>query len=128
MLQLGTGRRKTSVARIRMMEGTGNFFVNSKTMEDYFHHQEKLLQTVRSPLAITNLEKNFDVHIKVDGGGITGQAEAIRHGLSRALVKLDANLRLPLRRAGFLTRDSRMKERKKYGLKGARAAYQFSKR
>ncbi|MDD2715863.1 MAG: 30S ribosomal protein S9 [Candidatus Wallbacteria bacterium] len=125
---VGCGRRKTSVARVRMSEGTGAITINERTMEEYLANQQKLIGFVKSPLMITNLEKNFDIFIRVNGGGFTGQAQAIRHGISRALIRVDENLRAPLKKAGFLTRDSRMKERKKYGQKGARARYQYSKR
>ena len=123
----GTGRRKHSVARVRVYEGTGNITINGRTIDDYFG-LETLKLIVRQPLALTdNLEK-FDIVCTVAGGGVTGQAGAIRHGLSRALLQFDENLRPELKKAGFLTRDPRMKERKKYGLKAARRAPQFSKR
>ncbi len=123
----GTGRRKHSVARVRVYEGTGNITINGRTIDDYFG-LETLKLIVRQPLALTdNLEK-FDIICTVAGGGVTGQAGAIRHGLSRALLQFDENLRPELKKAGFLTRDPRMKERKKYGLKAARRAPQFSKR
>ena len=123
----GTGRRKHSVARVRVYEGTGNITINGRTIDDYFG-LETLKLIVRQPLALTdNLEK-FDIVCTVAGGGVTGQAGAIRQGLSRALLQFDENLRPELKKAGFLTRDPRMKERKKYGLKAARRAPQFSKR
>ena len=123
----GTGRRKSSVARVRVYNGTGKITINDRDIEDYFGH-ETLKLIVRQPLTLTgNLDK-FDIVCRVSGGGVTGQAGAIRHGLSRALLQYNEELRPELRKAGFLTRDPRMKERKKYGLKGARRAPQFSKR
>lgn len=123
----GTGRRKKSVARVRVYPGTGNITINDRSIDDYFG-LETLKLIVRQPLALTgNLEK-FDIVCRVNGGGVTGQAGAIRHGLSRALLQFDESLRPTLKKAGFLTRDPRMKERKKYGLKAARRAPQFSKR
>jgi small subunit ribosomal protein S9 len=123
----GTGRRKTSVARVRLLPGSGNITINNRSLEEYFDY-ETLRVVAREPLTITeNLDK-YDVVVSVKGGGFTGQAGAIRHGLSRALLKADAELRPTLKAAGFLTRDSRMVERKKYGLKKARRAPQFSKR
>ena len=123
----GTGRRKSSVARVRVYNGTGKITINDRDIDDYFG-LETLKLIVRQPLAETATEGKFDVVCRVCGGGGTGQAGAIRHGLSRALLQFDANLRPSLKKAGFLTRDPRMKERKKYGLKGARRAPQFSKR
>ncbi len=123
----GTGRRKSSVARVRVYNGTGKITINDRDIDDYFG-LETLKLIVRQPLAETATEGKFDVVCRVCGGGVTGQAGAIRHGLSRALLQFDANLRPSLKKAGFLTRDPRMKERKKYGLKGARRAPQFSKR
>ena len=123
----GTGRRKKSVARVRVYPGTGKVTINDRDIDDYFG-LETLKLIVRQPLAETATEGKFDVVCRVCGGGVTGQAGAIRHGLSRALLQFDANLRPSLKKAGFLTRDPRMKERKKYGLKGARRAPQFSKR
>ncbi|MBO5912342.1 MAG: 30S ribosomal protein S9 [Clostridia bacterium] len=123
----GTGRRKSSVARVRVYNGTGKITINDRDIEEYFG-LETLKLIVRQPLALTgNLDK-FDIVCRVAGGGVTGQAGAIRHGLSRALLQFDEELRPELKKAGFLTRDPRMKERKKYGLKGARRAPQFSKR
>ena len=123
----GTGRRKSSVARVRVYNGTGKITINDRDVEEYFG-LETLKLIVRQPLALTgNLDK-FDIVCRVAGGGVTGQAGAIRHGLSRALLLFDEELRPELKKAGFLTRDPRMKERKKYGLKGARRAPQFSKR
>ncbi len=123
----GTGRRKSSVARVRVYNGTGKIIINDRDIEEYFG-LETLKLIVRLPLALTgNLDK-FDIVCRVAGGGVTGQAGAIRHGLSRALLQYSEELRPELKKAGFLTRDPRMKERKKYGLKGARRAPQFSKR
>ena len=123
----GTGRRKKSVARVRVYAGTGKITINDRDIDDYFG-LETLQLIVRQPLALTGTADKFDIVCKVAGGGVTGQAGAIRHGLSRALLQYDENLRPMLKKAGFLTRDPRMKERKKYGLKGARRAPQFSKR
>ena len=124
----GTGRRKSSVARVRVYEnGTGSIIINGRDIDDYFG-LETLKLIVRQPLAALNLTDKVDLIITVTGGGVSGQAGAIRHGLSRALVALNAENRPTLKAAGFLTRDPRMKERKKYGLKGARRAPQFSKR
>ncbi len=123
----GTGRRKKSVARVRVYPGTGKIIINDRDIDSYFG-LETLKLIVRQPLALTETAEKFDVICKVQGGGVTGQAGAIRHGLSRALLQHDENLRPLLKKAGFLTRDPRMKERKKYGLKGARRAPQFSKR
>ena len=123
----GTGRRKKSVARVRVYPGTGKIIINDREIDNYFG-LETLKLLVRQPLVLTETAEKFDVICKVTGGGVTGQAGAIRHGLSRALLQYDENLRPELKKAGFLTRDPRMKERKKYGLKGARRAPQFSKR
>lgn len=123
----GTGRRKSSVARVYLMPGKGNIVINKRNIDDYFG-VETLKLVVRQPLELTNTGAKFDVKVNVFGGGFTGQAGAIRHGISRALLEADADFRAPLKKAGFLTRDPRMKERKKYGLKGARRAPQFSKR
>ena len=123
----GTGRRKSSVARVRVYPGTGKITINDRDIDSYFG-LETLKLIVRQPLALTGTTEKFDVVVRVAGGGVTGQAGAIRHGLSRALLQFDENLRPTLKKAGFLTRDPRMKERKKYGLKGARRAPQFSKR
>ncbi len=123
----GTGRRKHSVSRVRLIPGNGNITINGRTIDDYFG-LETLKLIVRQPLALTNTMEKFDVVCTVSGGGVTGQAGAIRHGISRALLQYDAELRPALKAAGFLTRDPRMKERKKYGLKAARRAPQFSKR
>ena len=123
----GTGRRKKSVARVRVYAGTGKITINDRDFDDYFG-LETLKLIVRQPLTLTGTEGKFDIVCKVAGGGVTGQAGAIRHGLSRALLQYDESLRPVLKKAGFLTRDPRMKERKKYGLKKARKAPQFSKR
>ena len=123
----GTGRRKKSVARVRVYHGTGKITINDRSIDDYFG-LETLKLIVRQPLALTGTTEKFDIVCRVNGGGVTGQAGAIRHGLSRALLQYDEALRPALKKAGFLTRDPRMKERKKYGLKGARRAPQFSKR
>lgn len=123
----GTGRRKKSVARVRVYPGTGKITINDRSIDDYFG-LETLKLIVRQPLALTGTTEKFDIVCRVNGGGVTGQAGAIRHGLSRALLQYDEALRPALKKAGFLTRDPRMKERKKYGLKGARRAPQFCKR
>ena len=123
----GTGRRKTSVARVYLMPGKGDVQVNKRSMDDYFG-METLKVIIRQPLVATGNADKFDVLVNVRGGGFTGQAGAIRHGISRALLQVDADYRPVLKKAGFLTRDPRMKERKKYGLKAARRAPQFSKR
>ena len=123
----GTGRRKSSVARVRVYNGTGKITINDRDIDEYFG-LETLKLIVRQPLAATKTNGKFDIVCRVGGGGVTGQAGAIRHGLSRALLQYDAELRPILKKAGFLTRDPRMKERKKYGLKKARRAPQFSKR
>ena len=123
----GTGRRKSSVARVRLYAGTGKIIINDREIDDYFG-LETLKLIVRQPLNLTGTLDKFDIVCRVAGGGVTGQAGAIRHGISRALLQHDAQLRATLKKAGLLTRDPRMKERKKYGLKGARRAPQFSKR
>jgi len=123
----GTGRRKHSVARVRLYPGSGKITINDRDIDDYFG-LETLKLIVRQPLELTETTAKFDIVVRVGGGGVTGQAGAIRHGISRALLVFDAELRPPLKKAGFLTRDPRMKERKKYGLKAARRAPQFSKR
>lgn len=123
----GTGRRKSSVARVYLMPGTGKVTINKKDMDDYFGY-DTLKVIARQPLELTGTADKFDVLVNVHGGGYTGQAGAIRHGIARALLEADAELRPTLKKAGYLTRDSRMKERKKYGLKKARRAPQFSKR
>ncbi len=123
----GTGRRKSSIARVYLMPGSGNVTVNKRNIDDYFG-LETLKVIVRQPLVATDTVDKFDVLVNVKGGGYTGQAGAIRHGIARALLEADADYRPILKKAGYLTRDPRMKERKKYGLKAARRAPQFSKR
>lgn len=123
----GTGRRKSSVARVRIYNGTGKITINDRDIDDYFG-LETLKLIVRQPLALTGTADKFDIVCRVNGGGVTGQAGAIRHGVARALLQYNEELRAELKKAGLLTRDPRMKERKKYGLKGARRAPQFSKR
>lgn len=124
---LGTGRRKTSVARVRLVPGSGKITINDKDINEYFNF-ETLRTIAREPLTLTENLENFDVLVNVKGGGYTGQAGAIRHGISRALLEVNEELRPTLKRAGFLTRDPRKKERKKYGFKKARKSPQFSKR
>jgi len=123
----GTGRRKKSIARVRLVPGEGKVIINDRSIDDYFG-LETLKVIVKQPLVLTDTVSKYDALCKVAGGGYTGQAGAIRHGISRALLKVDEELRPVLKKAGFLTRDPRMKERKKYGLKKARRAPQFSKR
>ena len=123
----GTGRRKSSVARVRVYNGTGKITVNDRDIDDYFG-LETLKLIVRQPLVLAEVDNKFDIVVRVAGGGVSGQAGAIRHGLSRALLQQSDENRSVLKKAGFLTRDPRMKERKKYGLKAARRAPQFSKR
>ena len=123
----GTGRRKCSVARVRLVPGEGKITINQREIDSYFG-LDTLKLIVRQPLVLTDMVSKYDVVANVFGGGYTGQAGAIRHGISRALLEVDKELRTTLKRAGFLTRDPRMKERKKYGLKKARKASQFSKR
>ena len=123
----GTGRRKKSIARVYLVPGNGNVIINKRNMDEYFG-LETLKVIVRQPLVLTDNADKYDVLVNVRGGGYTGQAGAIRHGISRALLQVDADYRPTLKAAGFLTRDPRMKERKKYGLKAARRAPQFSKR
>ena len=124
---MGTGRRKKSVARVRLVPGNGKVVINNREIETFFG-LETLRMIVNQPLVLTGTKDRFDVLVNVHGGGFTGQAGAIRHGITRALVKADENLKPELKKAGFVTRDPRMKERKKYGLKKARRAPQFSKR
>ena len=124
---LGTGRRKSSVARVRLVPGKGNIIINKRDIDDYFG-LETLKLIVRQPLNLTATAGQFDVIVNVFGGGVSGQAGAIRHGITRALINFNAELKSDLKKAGFVTRDPRMKERKKYGLKAARRAPQFSKR
>ena len=124
----GTGRRKTATARVRLIpEGSGLAVVNRKPLDDYFD-REVMKMMIMQPFELTETVGKFDLHVNVRGGGKSGQAGAIRHGISRALLEMDPELRSILKKAGFLTRDARMKERKKYGQKGARARFQFSKR
>lgn len=125
---LGTGRRKTSVARVRLIPGDSGVMINGKEMREYFGGRELLAKIVEQPLELTNTMSKYKVMVNVNGGGTTGQAGAIRHGVSRALVEAEQSLKADLREAGFLTRDSRMVERKKYGKKKARRSPQFSKR
>lgn len=127
MKNYGTGRRKKSVARVRLLPGSGSIIINGRDIDDYFG-LATLKLIVRQPLVLTQTENKFDIHCRVHGGGISGQAGAIRHGIARALTAVDIEMRPALKKAGLLTRDQRMKERKKYGLKGARRAPQFSKR
>ena len=124
---MGTGRRKKSIARVRLVPGNGKVLINNREIENYFG-LETLRMIVNQPLVLTATKDRFDVLVNVHGGGFTGQAGAIRHGITRALIKADENLKPELKKAGFVTRDPRMKERKKYGLKKARKASQFSKR
>ncbi len=123
----GTGRRKKSIARVYMTTGKGNITINKRPIDEYFG-LETLKVIVRQPLVATETEGKYDINVNVKGGGFTGQAGAIRHGIARALLKVDDEFRVTLKKAGYLTRDPRMKERKKYGLKAARRAPQFSKR
>ena len=122
-----TGKRKTAIARVRLQLGAGNIIVNGRAVDEYFPRGADQL-AIRKPLEMTESLERYDITAKIQGGGTTGQAGALRHGIARALEKLDPSQRLVLKRAGFLTRDPRRKERKKYGQKGARARYQFSKR
>lgn len=124
---LGTGRRKTSTARVRLTEGTGKITVNGRAFETYFPIEQQRMM-VSNPLIVTGTNARFDVLVKVEGGGPIGQAGAVRHGIARALLQADPNYRPLLKAEGFLTRDPRMKERKKYGQPGARKRFQFSKR
>jgi len=124
---LGTGRRKTAIARVRLATGTGKITVNGRTFENYFP-VDTLRGVAAQPLTVTGTADKLDAKINVSGGGPNGQAGAVRHGIARALLEFDANLRPALKAEGFLTRDSRMRERKKYGQPGARKRYQFSKR
>lgn len=124
---LGTGRRKSSTARVRLQSGSGSITVNSKPLDEYFG-RETARMVVRQPLTLLDMEQTFDINVNVQGGGGSGQAGAIRHGITRALLAYDEELRSSLRQAGFVTRDAREVERKKVGLKGARRRPQFSKR
>lgn len=123
----GTGRRKKSIARVRLVPGEGNILINKRGIDEYFNY-ETLKRDVKQPMVLTDTLSKYDVIALVNGGGFTGQAGALRHGIARALVKSDEELRGALKKAGYLTRDARAKERKKYGLKAARRAPQFSKR
>jgi small subunit ribosomal protein S9 len=123
----GTGRRKTATARVFLRPGTGEITVNKRAIEDYFVNETHRM-IIRQPLHLTDSANKFDILVNVDGGGVTGQAGAVRHGITRALIDLNPELRARLKKAGFVTRDPRGKERKKYGQKGARARFQFSKR
>ncbi len=122
-----TGRRKTSVATVRLVSGTGKFEVNGRPLEEYFKREELRL-IISQPLVLTNTEQKYDIKASVKGGGLVGQAGAMRHSLARVLAQVDEGLRQPLKQAGLLTRDHRMRERKKYGQPGARKRFQFSKR
>jgi len=123
----GTGKRKTSVARVYLRPGNGKITVNKRDLLSYFHNEAHLAM-IKQPLIVTDAEEKFDIYVNVKGGGLSGQAGAIRHGISRALVEYKKELRDRLKKEGLLTRDSRIKERKKYGQRGARARFQFSKR
>ena len=123
----GNGRRKNATARTRLYSGSGSIEINGRSIENYFP-RKTLQMIVRQPLVLTRLTEKYDIKVNVQGGGVTGQAEAVRHGIARALLTADANLRPQLKKAGFLTRDARKKERKKYGLRAARASYKYSKR
>lgn len=125
---IGTGRRKTAVARVRIGEGNGKIQINGKECTEYFGGVGALETMIKKPLEVVNAARKYDVIVRVNGGGLQGQAGAVRHGIARALVELNDTWRLPLKQAGYLTRDPRMKERKKYGQKGARKRFQFSKR
>jgi small subunit ribosomal protein S9 len=123
-----TGKRKSAVARVSLRLGDGKFTVNTHPLDEYFGGRETAKMIIKQPLEITNTLGKYDVTVKVRGGGMVGAADAIKHGITRALMLIDPGFRIPLKRAGFVTRDSRIKERKKYGQRGARARYQFSKR
>ena len=124
---IATGRRKNSIARVRMIPGEGKIVVNSRPFENYFSRESHRL-IIMQPIELAKLAQKFDIYANVEGGGTSGQAGAVRHGIARALVKLDEGLKLALKKAGFLTRDPRMRERKKYGRKRARKRFQYSKR
>jgi small subunit ribosomal protein S9 len=124
----GTGKRKTAIARVYLREGSGEVQLNDKAMDDYFGGHEALKMIVRQPFAVTETNAKFDVVATIDGGGIAAQASALRHGITRALCVFNIELRKKLKKAGLITRDARIKERKKYGQKGARRRFQFSKR
>jgi small subunit ribosomal protein S9 len=123
----GTGKRKTSVARVWMKSGSGPILINGRSPEEYFRIH-RLIHMVKEPLELTSTTSDFAINVNVNGGGVSSQAGAVRHGIAKALLNMDKGLRLKLKKAGFLTRDPRAKERKKYGQRGARARYQFSKR
>ena len=123
-----TGRRKSSVARVWMEPGSGAIFINSRTIDEYFGGLDMKKAVIHQPLALTDCSDKYNVHVNVHGGGLTGQAEAIRHGISRTLTAINPDFRTVLKKAGLLSRDSREKERKKYGLRGARRRFQYSKR
>jgi small subunit ribosomal protein S9 len=123
----GTGKRKNAVARTRLSKGAGQILINDRPVEEYFP-RKSLQMIVQQPLKLTRLIDKLDVKVTIDGGGISGQAQAVRHGIARALIEMDPELRGVLKKAGFLTRDARKKERKKYGQRGARARFQYSKR
>jgi small subunit ribosomal protein S9 len=124
----GTGKRKTSIARVHLRPGKGEFQLNERALDEYFGGLESLKQIVKQPFAVTETSDRFDVVATLQGGGVAAQASALRHGISRALVEFNGELRSKLKKAGFLSRDARIKERKKYGQKGARRRFQFSKR
>ena len=124
---IGTGRRKRSLARVRLKRGNGEFSINGRTLDEYFA-RETLNMLIKQPFEATQTLGQFDVYANVSGGGVSGQAGALRHGIARALLSYDSEMKSALRKGGFLTRDPRMKERKKYGQRGARARFQFSKR
>jgi small subunit ribosomal protein S9 len=127
-LARATGRRKEATARVRLLPGEGNFHINgNRTLEDYFPNLA-VRMVILEPFKVVGRERGYDVFARIEGGGVTGQAGALRHAIARSLIELDPDLRTPLKRAGFLTRDSRIKERRKYGLKKARKAPQYSKR
>jgi small subunit ribosomal protein S9 len=128
MQYYGTGKRKTSVARVHLRPGSGDIQLNERSMDEFFGGHEALKMVVRQPFAVTETNEKFDVLVRVRGGGVSSQAGAVRHGISKALCEFNAELRKKLKKAGFLTRDARIKERKKYGQKGARRRFQFSKR
>jgi small subunit ribosomal protein S9 len=126
-MNYGTGKRKNAVARARILQGTGQILINNRPYEEYFP-RKTLQMIVQQALKLTKNTEKFDIKVNVAGGGVSGQAQAVRHGISRALLEMDPELRGTLKRAGFLTRDARKKERKKYGQRGARARFQYSKR
>ena len=122
-----TGKKKTAIARVRMLQGEGNFKINNRTLDEYFERETSKM-IIRQPLVLTETSGKYDIYVNVKGGGTNSQAGAIKHGVSKALLEVDADFRRILKKAGFLTRDSRVKERKKYGQRKARAKFQFSKR